>query len=182
MTNPTAHRSGGQVQALAGGLSPAGTMPAQPCKEAPVLKQVVPFHDAGRPLHETGEVVLVTLGNFIEAGDRYSPKDRPAIIVAAGPGQHVTAGLTTRSHCRTTGAARVEIPTVVELGLDPARRSYLWGPRPSHICRLDVRRHLGWVDLDTVELLSKAMHLPRWMLVGLIRAAATADRATSKPR
>jgi hypothetical protein len=146
-----------------------------------VLKQFVPVHDDAQPLHEAGEVVLVTLGNYLEERERCQPKMRPAIILSPGPCQHTIIGLTTKPAFATSGQPRAEIPAPIELGLE-RRRSFLWAARPSRLCRLDVRRHLGWVDLDTVELLSKEMLLPRWMLVGLMRAAAAAHRGPIKPK
>lgn len=147
-----------------------------------MLKQYVPHYGIDFPFHATGEVVLASIGNYLEAGDKCRPKARPAIILASGSPQHVIAGLTTRARCLSTGAERVEVPDVEDLGLDSARRSYLWSPHVSRACRLDVDRHLGWITLDTVEFLRRAMHLPRWIYTGLLRAAADAHRTTRRPR
>lgn len=75
-----------------------------------MLKQLVVSPDGGRPLHSVGEVVLVTLGNYLEAGPQCRPKMRPAIILRPGECQHDILGLTTKSHSITSGAARPELP------------------------------------------------------------------------
>ncbi len=147
-----------------------------------MLKQVVPRRDITFPLHATGEVVLASIGNYLEAGDTCRPKTRPVIILSSGSPQHVIAGLTTQARCLSTNAARIEVPDVEDLGLDPRRRSYLWSPYVSRVCRLDVERHLGWITLDTVEILRRSMHLPQWIYCGLLRAAADAHRTVGRPR
>jgi hypothetical protein len=147
-----------------------------------MLKQYVPRRDDSAPLHRPGEVVIVGLGNYLEAGRRCSRKDRPAIILGVCDGQHFIAGLTTRPHCLTTGAPRHELPDPGIIGLNPARPSYLWSSRPSRICRLDVRRHVGWIDLETVEFLSRRMHLSPRVYTDLLRAAVIARQSPRSPR
>lgn len=147
-----------------------------------MLKQYVPHHHDDAPLHEPGEVVIVTLGNYLEAGEGCRSKTRPGIILATSDCQHWIAGLTTKAVAVTSGMPRPEVPHPGEIGLDSGRRSFLWSPRPARVCRLDVRQHLGWIDFDTAELLSQWMRLPPRTFTALLRAAARARRFTSKPR
>ena len=74
-----------------------------------MLKQHPTRLDYPYPLHEPGEVVLATFGNFLEAGEECTPKARPVILLRAGDCQHTFAGLTTKSHYLTTGDARPEV-------------------------------------------------------------------------
>ena len=129
---------------------------------------------------DLGEVVWGSVGNYLEAGAECRSKTRPAIILAVSECQHMIAGLTTRAHT-IDGEARQPITTVASLGLD-GRNSFLWSPRPSFLCRLDVRSHAGWIDFETAELVSHYMNLPRTIFVDLLRAAARARRSPLNPR
>ena len=114
---------------------------------------------ASRPRHEAGEVVLADLGNYLEAaedGRSCQPKMRPVILLRIGDCQHLVAGLTTQSRHLTTGAARPLVPASDSMGL--LVTSFLWSDRPSRISRINVRRHVGWVDRAVVEFL--ADHFP----------------------
>jgi hypothetical protein len=145
-----------------------------------MLKQHVIRPDATMAHHQAGEVVLVTLGNYLEAGERCRPKMRPAIIVAVGECQHTIIGLTTQATCRTTGHPRTKVPNPETIGLR-GKPSYLWSGRPSRICRLDVRKHLGWITCDVIEFLGAQVSLDATAFAELWRAAAMAVRR-SRPR
>jgi len=134
-----------------------------------MLKQYVPYRHPAAPRRQLGEVLLVNLGNYLEAGVSCRPKERPAIIVALGDCSHRIVGLTTKSHSRTSGEPRPEILTSDGMGLIGGR-SYLWSPRPSFICRRDLRRHLGRIDRDTVMFLADHVNIDRLTLTALWQA------------
>jgi hypothetical protein len=134
-----------------------------------MLKQHVFHHHPLAPLHQLGEVVLASCGNYLEAGNACQPKVRPVILVSVGNCQHRIAGLTTQSHYKITGSARPELTASAAMGLN-GRQSYLWSLRASFISRRDLRRHLGWIDCDTVMLLAKHMNLNPLTLSSLWQA------------
>jgi len=117
-----------------------------------MLKQYVHRPRSQSPFREVGEIIWGRFGNYLEAGAACRPKGRPGIILAPHNCQHFVVGLTTKAVCKISGEPRVEIPSPQELGLDD-QRSFLWSPRPSRLCRLDVREHKGWITAEVVELL-----------------------------
>ena len=135
-----------------------------------MLKQHVCRSDRPFAFHEPGEVVLINFGNYLEAGADCQRKARPAILLRPSECQHAFAGLTTKPHYLTSGDARPALPASESLGLDAAT-SYLWSSRVSFISRLDVQKHLGWVDHAVVEFLSRHMHLDPITVATLYRAA-----------
>lgn len=136
-----------------------------------MLKQHVHRHDYPYPLHEPGEVVLATFGNFLENRDECTTKGRPVILLRVSDCQHTFAGLTTKPRYTTSGDARPAIPLSETLGLD-GKASYLWSNRAAFVARLDVRKHLGWVDHEVVELLAQRMSLDSLTISMLWRAAS----------
>lgn len=123
-----------------------------------------------RPRHATGEVVWANVGNYLE--DRNCDgKARPVVILHASEFQHWVAALTTQPTFKTTGAARVAVPVHATCRL--CGGSYLWSPRPSRLCRLDVRWHIGWIGRDAVEVIADYMRLP-WHVLAELRAVADA--------
>jgi len=123
-----------------------------------MLKQHRVHSHPAAPRHQLGEVVLASFGNYLEAGAACRPKLRPVILVSVGDCQHKIAGLTTQPHYKIEGTARPELTLSPVMGLN-GRRSYLWSHRVSFISRLDLRRHLGWIDCGIVSLLAEHMHL-----------------------
>ena len=147
-----------------------------------MLKQHARRSNYPYPFHQPGEVVLATYGNFLETRGTDSTKPRPAILLRVSDCQHCFAGLTTQSHYLTSGDARPVIPKSPILGLD-RRRSHLWSPRPAFITRMDIRRHLGWIDHEVVEFLAAHMQLDRMTLSILWRAASIhAHETRPRPR
>jgi hypothetical protein len=134
-----------------------------------MLRQYVPVRHRQAPEHQPGEVVLAALGNYLEEGADCSRKVRPLIILRATSGQHVTASLTTQATYKTTATERPELPDPVAIGLD--------GRRPSRICRLDVRQHLGWITTETVDFLAVHLHLDQTTLASLWALAQTRARS-----
>jgi hypothetical protein len=118
--------------------------------------------------HAVGEVVLGTLGNFLE-NPNADKKPRPLVVLEPGKCQHLVAGLTTQEFFRTSGERRRPIPNPARCGLRGP--GFLWGCRPARISRLDVRRHLGWVDLDLVEVIAETMHVSPDIIERLEEAA-----------
>ena len=104
------------------------------------------------PRHEVGEIVWADYGNFIESPNCL-PKARPLILLRVSDCQHTAAGVTTKASHQTTGEPRRKFPIPLGLGAE----SYLWGNRPAHVSRLNVRSHAGWVDPQTVLFLREAM-------------------------
>lgn len=132
------------------------------------MRVVIP--NANRPRHATGEVVWATVGNYLE-DRRCNAKARPVVILQASVCQHWAAPLTTQSTFKTTGEARVPLPVDVTCRLCGA--SYLWSPRPSRVCRLDVRLHIGWIGREAVDVIARNMRLP-WHVLAELRAVADA--------
>jgi hypothetical protein len=135
-----------------------------------MMTHVVKPHPS-RPVHAVGEVVWARVGNYVE--DRgCDAKARPAVILWTGEGQHWIAGLTRQPVFKTTGVARVLVPVHRTCRL--CGHSYLWSPRPSRLCRLDVRWHIGWIGHDALDVIERHMHLSRDVLAEL-RAVADAQ-------
>jgi len=147
-----------------------------------MLRQQIRCADYPYPFHEPGEVVLAAFGNFLEERERCERKIRPVILLRSTAGQHMFAGLTTRSHYTTTGQPRPVLPKPACLGLD-GRLSHLWSRRPAFVSRLDVRRHLGWIDRTVVLFLADHMNIDRYTVSVLWKAATThGDDPPPKPR
>ncbi len=144
-----------------------------------MLRQYVPVRHRNAPQHQPGEVVLITFGNYLEKGAACSPKVRPAILLQVSDCQHLMAGLTTQATCKTTGAARPELHDALAIGLDGRRASYLWSPRPSYVCRMDVCQHLGWIDRRTVEFLVHHLRLDQFTLASLWQTTARRPSSTT---
>jgi len=130
--------------------------------------------DARRPRHAAGEIVWASVGNFLE--DRHcTRKARPVVILRVGECQHSVAALTTQATFKTTGDARVPLPVHHTCRL--CGESYLWSPRPSRLCRLDVRSHIGWIGHDAISVIAEHMRLP-WFVLAELRAVADAQSNT----
>lgn len=125
-------------------------------------------HRADRPRHAAGEIVWASLGNYIE-NPNANAKHRPVVILRAGECQHWVAALTTQPTFKTTGEPRVPLPVSSTCSL--CGESYLWSPRASRLCRLDVRSHIGWIGHDTLDVIERHMLLP-WHVLAELRAAA----------
>jgi hypothetical protein len=123
-----------------------------------MITHVVKADRPTRPLHLPGEIVWVSLGNYLEE-HRPTCKMRPAVIVDTGPGQHWVAGLTTQPTYSTTGRPRIVAPKSPGCGLC-GKPSYLWARRPTRICRLDVRTHAGWADELLIDTIAAHMAVP----------------------
>lgn len=123
-----------------------------------------------RPRHATGEIVWATVGNYIEKRSAV-PKMRPVVILRPGDCQHWIAGLTTQATSKTTGQPRVMLPIDHRCAL--CGTSFLWSSRPSYLCRLDVRTHIGWAGHDVLNVIERHMRLP-WHVLAELRAAADA--------
>ena len=136
-----------------------------------MLKQHVCHSDRPIVFHEPGEVVLADFGNYLEAGADCRRKARPVILLRPSLCQHAFAGLTTKPQYLTTGDARPVVPAAASMGLD-GKTSHLWSSRPSYVSRLDVRKHLGWVDHEVVDFLARHMHLDAITLGMLWRSAS----------
>jgi hypothetical protein len=119
--------------------------------------------------HHFGEIVIGTLGNFLE-NPNASRKGRPMVVLSPGPCQHLVAGLTTKPFYKTTGAKRVRIPNPEACGL--SAEGYLWSTRPARISRLDIRKHIGWVDDAMVDVIADTMHVQPEVIARLRSVAA----------
>lgn len=136
-----------------------------------MLKQYVPRSDRDLAHHEPGEVVLAAFGNYLESGLADERKVRPAILLRTSECQHAFAGLTTKPIYKTTGEPRPIVPRSRISGLNDGQ-SHLWSSRIAFVSRIDVRRHLGWVDHELVDFLGRNMSLDGYTL-GLLWHAAT---------
>jgi hypothetical protein len=145
--------------------------------EVPVLKQHVPRSDRPVAFHEPGEVVLAAFGNYLESGLADDRKVRPVILLRTSECQHAFAGLTTKANYLTTGEPRPIVPKSATSGLN-RRQSHLWSSRVAFVSRMDVRRHLGWVDHELVDFLGRNMNLDGYTL-GLLWHAATLHACAS---
>jgi hypothetical protein len=123
------------------------------------------------PFHQPGEVVLAAYGNFLEAGERCQRKLRPVILLRTSLTQHMFAGLTTKPTYQTTGEPRPVLPKAPCLGLDH-KTSHLWSARPAFVCRLDIHKHLGWIDHVVVSFLAEHVDIDP-ITLGLLYRAAT---------
>lgn len=128
---------------------------------------------ASRPRHAAGEMVWASVGNYIENSNA-TLKYRPVVILRAGQCQHWIAGLTTQPVFKTTGDPRVLLPVSDDCAL--CGQSYLWSPRATRVCRLDVRTHIGWITHDGIDVIERHMLVPRHTLAEL---RATADAITN---
>jgi hypothetical protein len=147
-----------------------------------MLRQHIRSHDYPYPEHQPGEVVLATFGNHLEQNHGCDRKIRPVILLRTSDAQHMFAGLTTRPCYRTTGEARPVLPKPPCMGLDD-KVSFLWSPRPAFVCRLDVRKHLGWIDRTIAMFLADHMNLDLFTLALLWHAARSrGDGPPRKPR
>jgi hypothetical protein len=147
-----------------------------------MLRQHIKDRHYPYPQHQTGEVVIANYGNYLEQDHGYDRKPRPAILLLASDPQHLFAGLTTKPQYRTSGVARPVLPKPACTGLDD-KVSHLWSTRPAFVCRLDVYKHLGWVDRELVLFLADHMHLDRYTLAMLWHAARIhGDGPPRKPR
>lgn len=125
---------------------------------------------ASRPHHAAGEVVWAHVGNYLE-NPNCDAKARPVVILKPTSCQHWAAPLTTQATFKTTGEARVLVPVVARF--EWHCNSYLWSARPSRVCRLDVRSHIGWVSREVADLIARHMSLP-WYVLSEFRAAVAA--------
>ena len=142
-----------------------------------MLKQHVRRSDRPVAFHEPGEVVLAAFGNYLESGLADDRKVRPVILLRTSECQHAFAGLTTKPTYKTTGAPRPVVPRSPTTGLN-RRQSHLWSSRVAFVSRMDVRRHLGWVDHELVDFLGRNMNLDGYTL-GLLWHAATLHACAS---
>ena len=118
--------------------------------------------------HRVGEVVIGRIGNYLE--DRNADgKPRPMIVLAEGDCQHQVAGLTTQAIAKMSGAQRPAVPCPQACGLKGP--GYLFSWKPARVSRIDVRRHLGWVDHALVDMIERNMHVPAAVITNLRRAA-----------
>jgi hypothetical protein len=131
---------------------------------------------ASRPRHAAGEIVWASVGNYIE-NPNATLKYRPVVILRAGQCQHWIAGLTTQPTFRTTGDPRVLLPVSDDCAL--CGQSYLWSPRATRVCRLDVRTHIGWITHEGIDVIERNMVVPRHTLAEL---RAVADTMTNTRR
>lgn len=131
---------------------------------------------ASRPRHAGGEIVWASVGNYIE-NPNATLKYRPVVILRAGQCQHWIAGLTTQPVFKTTGDPRVLLPVSDDCAL--CGQSYLWSPRATRVCRLDVRTHIGWITHDGIDVIERHMLVPRHTLAEL---RAVADTMTNTRR
>jgi hypothetical protein len=139
-----------------------------------MTQHVVKADRPSRPRHLPGEIVWVTLGNYLEERNA-TAKMRPVVILNACNGQHWVAGLTTQAHYATTGSHRIRVPKSPCCGLC-GKASYLWGRRPTRVSRLDVRTHAGWADAALIDAIAAHMDVP-WHVMERVRdsVAAHAD-------
>jgi hypothetical protein len=134
------------------------------------------------PQHQPGEVVLAAFGNYLETRERCHRKVRPVILLRTSMTQHMFAGLTTKPTYQTTSEPRPVLPKPACLGLD-GKLSHLWSARPAFVSRIDLRRHLGWIDHAVVAFLAAHMDLDDHTLQVLYRAATIhGDGPPRKPR
>jgi len=118
--------------------------------------------------HAAGEIVLGALGNFLE-NPNADRKTRPVVILRSGNCQHLAVGLTSKGVYRTTGVSRRPVPNPIGCGLFGP--GFLWGSRPSRISRIDIRKHLGWVDQALVEVIAETMKVSPDIVESLEKAA-----------
>lgn len=118
--------------------------------------------------HAVGELVLGTFGNFLE-NPNADRKPRPLVVLDPGNCQHLVAGLTSQEFYRSSGGRRRAIPNPARCGLHG--KGFLWGQRPGRISRLDIRKHIGWVDEDLVDVIATTMHVSTDVIARLRQAA-----------
>ena len=119
-------------------------------------------------VHAVGEVVVGALEDFYD--DRsLKKKARPVIILAPGGCKHTVAPLTTQAVYKSTGVLRKQIPNPAACGL--SGDGYLWSAVPRPLERIDLRKHVGWVDHAMVKLLAETMRLPPKTVAQLWQAA-----------
>lgn len=114
--------------------------------------------DDRRAVHATGEVVWGAISNYLEAV-RGPKKYRPVVILCGRDGQHRVVGLTTQPSYKTTGCQRPEVPVPDDWRMN-GDTSYVWSPKPSRLCRLDVAGHIGWVTHEVVDVLEASVCMP----------------------
>lgn len=132
------------------------------------MRTHVVLPSTSRPRHAVGELAWAAVGNFLE--DRNAnAKPRPVVILRAGECQHSVAALTTQAAFKTTGKPRVPLPISRECRL--CGESFLWSAKPSRVCRLDLRWHIGWIGHDAIDVIDRYMGLP-WHVLTALRAAA----------
>lgn len=115
-------------------------------------------HWSNSPLieYEIGEVVIADMRNFHE-NKHALPKNRPAIIIRPDRVLFRVAQLTRSKNYKSSGKPRVAIPNWQGLGLD--KSAWLWSPSLAPTYRLGVKKHVGWVHHEVVDVLEKHMNL-----------------------
>ncbi len=117
--------------------------------------------------HAVGEVLVGALEDFYD--DRSLDKEARPFILSPGGCKHTVAPLTTQAVYKSTGLPRKKIPNPAACGL--SGDGYLWSAVPRPLERIDLRKHVGWVDHAIVKLLAETMSLPPKTVAQLWQAA-----------
>ena len=80
-------------------------------------------------------------------------KFRPVIIVGTHRVSLQAIQLTTKTEYKSSGRPRIAIPNWRGLGLD--KPAWLWSPNLALVYRLGIKKHVGWVHHEVVDVLEK---------------------------
>ena len=98
---------------------------------------------------QPGDVVLANIKNPIE-DSTCQGKPRPVVLITQDGAKHwLVAGLTSKSHYKSTGRARVRIFASHRNGLHG--HGYLWSPKFTKIPRHDIKEFKGVIDEHLAE-------------------------------
>lgn len=98
---------------------------------------------------QPGDVVLASIKNPIEDSTSEG-KPRPVVLISRDGTKHwLVAGLTSQSHYKSTGRARVRIFASHRNGLDGD--GYLWSANLTRIPRHDINEFKGVIDEHLAE-------------------------------
>ncbi len=117
------------------------------------MNQIHKFETRFHLEYDPGEIVL---GRPIHK-NRVSQKVRPLIIVADLGCRYEVVQLTTQREAKHSDYYRIPIPWPVG---DP-RYSYIWGPDLYCLNRIDVEKHIDWLDRSSLEIILASVCIPK---------------------
>ena len=117
------------------------------------MRQFNPDRRPDRALHQPGEIVSASY--ILDPSKPTSRKFRPVVIVSPGLCTHKVLGLTTQ---RVNYRGRDRTP--LHWPLDSPRVSYLWTNFVTNVSRIDISRHIGWLDEDSMTTIMDSVDIP----------------------